>query len=88
MRLFVLTVLFAAAPALAQDAPAANSAYAALQAADKDKDGRWTKQEWLAAGRREAGFGFIDADKDGFVTRPELAAGVEKMRAMGMATPN
>lgn len=88
MRLLVLPVLLAAVPVVAQDAPGANAAYAALQAADKDKDGRWTKQEWLAAGRREQGFAFMDADKDGYVTRQELLKGVAQMQSMGLGTPN
>jgi hypothetical protein len=57
-------------------------------AADADKDGKWSKDEWLAAGRREMGFNLIDADKDGFVSRPELAEGMKRMRAMGMAPPS
>ena len=74
-RNVLAALVLLAAPAFAQDA-APSAALTALIAADKDKDGRWTKQEWVAAGRREAGFAFIDADRDGYVTRPELAAGV------------
>lgn len=66
-------------------APAADGALQALIAADANKDGKWDKAEWLAAGRREMGFNFIDADKDGFVTKDELKAGVAKARAMGLA---
>ncbi len=67
----------------ADGAPAQNAeAFAKLQAADTNKDDKWDKPEWLAAGRREMGFNFIDADKDGFVTKAELKAGMERMKAM------
>ena len=56
-------------------------------AADANKDGKWSKEEWLAAGRREMGFAMIDADKDGFVTQPELMEGMKRMQAMGMSPP-
>lgn len=93
MRLLALAALLAT-PVLAQEPPAApapalaqSAAGQRLMAADADKDGRWSKAEWLAAGRREMGFNLIDADKDGFVSRPELAEGMKRMRAMGMAPP-
>jgi len=89
MRLLFALTLIAAAPALAQTpAPAAPATpRERLMAADANKDGKWSKAEWLAAGRREMGFAMIDADKDGFVTQPELAEGMKRMRAMGMAPP-
>jgi hypothetical protein len=100
MRLlaFALITGLLGAPALAQTAPAPaapaapapaqSAAGQRLMAADADKDGKWSKDEWLAAGRREMGFNLIDADKDGFVSRPELAEGMKRMRAMGMAPPS
>jgi hypothetical protein len=93
MRLLLALALLAAAPAVAQTAPPAAAPAAPanprerLMAADANKDGKWSKEEWLAAGRREMGFAMIDADKDGFVTQPELMEGMKRMRAMGMAPP-
>lgn len=92
MRLFLALVLFTAAtsgaPAFAQDAPPPPAVpRERLMAADANKDGKWSKEEWLAAGRREMGFNLIDADKDGFVTQPELIEGMKRMQAMGMMPP-
>lgn len=87
MRLFVIASVFAATAATAQPAPPTDAAgmadaRAKLMAADANKDGKWDKAEWLAAGRREMGFTFMDGDKDGFVTPAEMKAGMEKMQAM------
>jgi hypothetical protein len=95
MRLILPALLLISAPAFAQPAPPAPPAAPAapatarerLIAADADKDGKWSKAEWLAAGRREQGFSFLDANADGFVTPDELTSGMAKLRAMGMATP-
>lgn len=91
MRLPLLSAvpLLLATAAIAQTAapaPAAqpDKALQALIAADANKDGAWDKAEWLAAGRREMGFTFMDGDKDGRVTRAELQAGIARARAMGM----
>lgn len=85
MRLFLALALLAT-PALAQPAAPATPRER-LIAADANKDGKWSKDEWLAAGRREMGFAMIDADKDGFVTQPELMEGMKRMQAMGMSPP-
>jgi hypothetical protein len=47
---------------------------AKLMAADANKDGKWSKAEWQAAGRRPIAFGKVDANKDGFVDKAELQA--------------
>lgn len=72
-------------PVLAADsAPAAPNAAAMkdrLVAMDTDHDGKWSKAEWLAGGRRERGFDKMDADHDGYLTSAELQAGMARMRA-------
>jgi hypothetical protein len=89
MRLLILASALIATAAAAQPAadaaadPAA-AARAKLIAADANKDGKWDKAEWLAAGRREMGFAFCDTGKDGFVDPAELKVCAEKARAMGM----
>lgn len=70
----------AAATAIAKD-DRRSEAMAQLAQADSDKDGKWSKLEWLAAGRRERGFDYLDADHDGFVTPAEIKAGMERLRA-------
>lgn len=52
-----------------------------LKAADKDGDGRLSKAEWLAAGRKEKVFDILDTDHDGYLTQDELKAGADAMRA-------
>ena len=85
MRL-ALALALLAAPAVAQE-PAPASPRERLIAADANKDGKWSKDEWLAAGRREMGFNLLDADKDGFVSQAELMEGMKRMQSMGMAPP-
>lgn len=80
--LLALAALALATPALAQQPAAPQAKAAGWRAADKNSDGVLDKSEWLAAGRREQGFAFIDADKDGKLTRDEIRAGREKMRQM------
>lgn len=70
----------AADPPAAAAAGGAGEIRAKLIAADTNKDGKWDKTEWLAAGRREQGFAFLDGDADGFVTQAELQAGMAKLQ--------
>lgn len=65
----------------------AEAAAKALAAADANKDGKWDKAEWLAAGRRERGFQMLDADSDGFVSQAELKDGMAKMQARRAGAP-
>jgi EF hand len=87
LAIALLTATMAAAQPAPAPAPAAGSpadAQARLLAADANKDGKWDKPEWLAAGRRAQGFAFLDTDKDGFVSREELKAGIARMRQSGL----
>jgi Ca2+-binding EF-hand superfamily protein len=49
-------------------------------AADTNKDGKWSRDEWKAAGFDERVFDKLDTNKDGFVTRAELHAGAQKAK--------
>lgn len=51
-----------------------------LLAADANHDGKWSRDEWLAAGRRAQGFDYLDTNKDGFVDKAELQAGMARRR--------
>ncbi len=72
------TVPGAATPGSAA-APQAEDRRARLLAADADHDGKWSKAEWLAAGRKERGFALVDTNNDGFVDRDELKAAMTRM---------
>jgi hypothetical protein len=47
---------------------------------DADGDGAVTRAEWLAAGRREQGFAFLDSDRNGSLDPRELRSGLERLR--------
>jgi hypothetical protein len=96
--LILIAAMLSATSAQAQTTPpapaatppanaAAGDARARLMAADANKDGKWDKAEWLAAGRRERGFQMLDADSDGFVSQAELKDGMAKMQARRAAAP-
>ncbi len=51
-----------------------------LLAADANHDGKWSREEWAAAGRRPQGFDYLDTNKDGFVDKAELRAGMARRR--------
>jgi hypothetical protein len=81
MRILITTALVAlAATAASAQTPSpeqkakAEAAAAQLMAADANKDGKWDKAEWKAAGRRPIGFDKVNTDKDGFVSKEELIA--------------
>jgi hypothetical protein len=84
MRLpIALTLLFTATAVLAQtptpeQAAKAKEAAAKMAAADANKDGKWDKAEWAAAGRKPMGFGYVDTNKDGLVSTDELKAAAAK----------
>ena len=81
----VAALAAAAAHAQAADPatpPAGDDMRARLIAMDTDHDGRWSKAEWLAGGRKERGFEFMDANHDGYLTPEELRAGRDRMKAM------
>lgn len=52
-----------------------------IKAWDKNADGVVDKDEWVAAGRPEARFAMVDADKDGKITAEELTTAMARMRA-------
>lgn len=57
----------------------------AMAKMDTDRSGGISKAEWTAAGRRDRGFGFADANGDGQVNAAELKVAMEKMQARGGA---
>lgn len=78
-------VAVAAAPARSAPAqggePAPQRPAGALPAGlDADGDGAVTRAEWLAAGRREQGFAFLDSDRNGSLDPRELRSGLERLR--------
>ena len=82
MRLIIIAICAATAasaqPAPPTDAAGMADARAKLMAADANKDGKWDKAEWAAAGRKPMGFGYADTNKDGFVSTDELKAAAAK----------
>jgi hypothetical protein len=94
IRILAMTAVLAAValPALAQPADGAPPAGAGagprdpaarFAAMDTNKDGTISKDEWVAAGRREQGFDRIDANHDGKITPEEMAAARPARRGGG-----
>jgi len=80
--LLCLLAFSLSAPALAKDpapAPAPN-AKPGFQSADKNGDGKLSREEHMEASRRAAErfFDRLDQNKDGFITKEEAAAGRKK----------
>lgn len=79
-RMLITAAMLTAATAAQAQTPTpeqkakAEAAAAQLMAADANKDGKWDKAEWKAAGRRPIGFDKVNTDKDGFVSKDELIA--------------
>lgn len=71
-----------AAPVFAQTMPVEGDMRAKLMAMDTDHDGKWSRAEWIAGGRKERGFDMMDTNRDGHLTMDEIRAGREKMKAM------
>jgi hypothetical protein len=69
-----------AQPAPDPSSPSTADRRTRIMALDTDRDGRWSRAEWLAGGRSEQAFATIDADHDGFLSQDELRAGMAKMR--------
>lgn len=81
-RLLILTgaaALFAT-PTMAQQVPQSRDPAEIIKLMDTDKDGAISKEEWVAAGRREQRFALIDADGNGKVTAEELKAAMAAMQ--------
>jgi Ca2+-binding EF-hand superfamily protein len=75
-----------AGAAVAGDSPRGDAPRQEMRA-DKDGDGRVSREEATAAGAERSGqwFDKLDADKDGYVTKEEMAKAREDRRA-GMRT--
>jgi Ca2+-binding EF-hand superfamily protein len=80
MKRLVLTAALAAfalaSPALAQNGARVAQAFKKL---DANGDGVITLDEWLKAGRKEAGFRRVDAGGDGKITPQELQAFIAQL---------
>ncbi len=77
-------ILLAAAALAAAPAPAETSDVeirAKLIALDTDRDGRWSLTEWLAGERKQRGFQFIDANRDGYLSADEIRSARKKVLA-------
>ena len=80
--LFAASTVYADAPADAPKGERAHKMHQHFKAADKNGDGKISREEANASMPRIAkNFDAIDADKDGFVTKEELRAFHEKNRA-------
>jgi Ca2+-binding EF-hand superfamily protein len=81
-RFLVLTGLVAlvATPTIGQEALQSRDPAEIIKLLDTDKDTTISKEEWVAAGRREERFARIDADGNGKVTVEELKAAIAAMQ--------
>jgi hypothetical protein len=96
MKAFIPALILIAAPAIALAQPPGGGAggpprgpqtpeqiEAQFKQMDTNKDGVVTKDEWLAAGRREQGFARFDQKGDGKVTLDEMKAVAAQFAAGG-----
>ncbi len=73
--------LLASRPAVAQPAAPPPELDAFLSVTDTNKDGKIDRAEWVAAGHREQGFDFLDADGSGTLDRAEVSRGLALLRS-------
>jgi Ca2+-binding EF-hand superfamily protein len=80
-----LVILGLSGAAHAGGRSAAEQADKVIARLDGDRDGKLSAKEVEPAAKLARHFAIIDEDRDGFVTRAELVAALERLRARGGA---